>query len=657
MKNLNRALRMALRYRWSIAGSVVCSLLVAVFWGINLGAVYPFVEVILHNKTLHQWAGERIEAGEATVLRLENRAAAGGPDGRPLTGRELQSLRTGIENENQRIATTRSLLVWIERYAPTDPWQTLLWVVAFLLFATVMRGLFLVGSMVLVARVGQRTMLDLQNRVFDNVLEMELNEVGVQGTGDLVTRIRGETSVVGVAITNLFGKTLREPLKMAACLAGAAWINWRLLLFSLLVAPAAIALMLVLARSTKRANRRASEESARLLDRLYQSLTYLRVVKAFVMEDSERNRFQHVANDVYRRSMKISWYGALARVNNEVLGISVIGLAVLAGGYLVLNQETRMLGIRLSGTAMGFGEIMTFFAFMCGVADPLRKMADVFGSLQAGIVAADRVFPLIDQVPQIRDPARPRNLPAGGLSLDFDSVSFAYDASRPILRRISFSVPAGTSLAIIGPNGCGKSTLVNLVPRFFDAQSGAIRVGGIDVRELGLRGLRERIGYVTQQTMLFSDTVAGNIRYGTPAAGLPEVISAARRAHADRFIEELPEGYETQVGEHGNRLSGGQRQRLTLARAILRDPDILLLDEATSQIDPHSERLIQQTLAAFIRNRTTLVVTHRMETLDLVDRIMVMDEGRIVDLGTHGELLQRCAIYRHLRETRQQEAA
>lgn len=663
---------MALRYRWSILGSLVCSLLVAVFWGINLGAVYPFVEVVLHNKTLQQWADERVASGSRNIERLEAQLESGvepvGKDGAgavadgnaaamPLTDRQVHSIRTEIEQEQRRIAATESWQPWIRKYAPEDPYQTLLWIVGFLLVATFFRGLFLMGNMLLVARVGQRTMLDLQNRVFDNVLDMELNEVGVEGTGDLVMRIRGETSVIGMAITNLFGKTLREPLKMAACLAGAAWINWRLLLFSLLVAPAAIALMLVLARSAKRANRRASEESARLLDRLYQSLTYLRVVKAFVMENHERNRFRVVANDVYARGMKISWYGALARVNNELLGISIIGLAVLAGGYLVLNQETTLFGVRLSGTAMTFGEVMTFFAFMCGIADPLRKMADVFGSLQGGMVAADRVFPLIDQVPRVRQPATTRELPEGPLELQLQDVEFAYQPGRPVLRGVTLTVPAGSSLAIVGPNGCGKSSLINLIPRFFDCDSGSIRIGGVDVREVGLKQLRGRIGYVTQQTMLFNDSVAANISYGAPHATRLEIMAAAREAHADRFISELDDQWDSQIGEHGGKLSGGQRQRLTLARAILRNPDLLLLDEATSQIDPQSERLIHQALARFIRNRTTVIVTHRMETLDLVDQILVMDEGRVVDLGTHAELMSRCAIYRHLREVRQKEAA
>jgi ATP-binding cassette subfamily B protein/subfamily B ATP-binding cassette protein MsbA len=273
------------------------------------------------------------------------------------------------------------------------------------------------------------------------------------------------------------------------------------------------------------------------------------------------------------------------------------------------------------------------------------------------MVSADRVFPLIDQVPKIRNPANPQELPAGPLAVEFDNVSFSYDPGREVVTRVSFSVPAGTSLGIIGPNGCGKSSLINLVPRFFDVDSGAVRVGGIDVRDTNIKSMRKRVGYVTQQTMLFNDTIAENIKYGSPGASQTEVVAAARAAHADGFIDELEEGYESSIGEHGGKLSGGQRQRLTLARAILKNPDVLLLDEATSQIDPHSEKLIQETLTRFIRNRTTIVVTHRMETLALVDRILVMDGGEIVDIGTHEELLRRCETYRRVRQSSMQEAA
>ncbi|MEZ6092779.1 MAG: ABC transporter ATP-binding protein [Pirellulaceae bacterium] len=658
MGNLKRAIGKAFKYRWSIIGSFICSVLVAACWGANLGAVYPFVEVVLRSKTLLDWNQEQIVQSETRIQSLTDETTALRAEldraeqaDQPVIAKRLRSKQGDLEAHRRELERTQWLRPYLEKYAPRDPFMTLVYIVGALLMATFLRGIFLISNMLLVARVGQRTILDLQNDVFKNVLNMEISELDVKGTGDLISRIRGETNIIGTAITNLLGKTLREPLKMAACLGGAALINWRLLLFSLLICPIALYVMLVLAKSTKRANRRAMEESAKLLNRLYQALTYSRVVKAFTMENHERSRFQFVAKDVYGRAMKISWYGALARVNNELLGVSIIGLAVLAGGYLVINGEVGLMGIRLAETPMSMGEAITFFAFLVGVADPLRKMSDVYGSLQAGMVSADRVFPLIDQKPKIVNQENPVRLEDGPVSIEVNDVWFGYEPDRPILKGVSFDVPAGTSLAIIGPNGCGKSTLINLLPRFFDPCSGKICVNGTNLRELNYKHLRRKISYVTQLTMLFADTIENNIRYGTPNASKSDIIRAAKQSHADGFIRELPDGYDSEIGEHGDKLSGGQRQRLSLARAILKDPSVILLDEATSQIDPQSEILIHETLKEIIKGRTTIMITHRLSTLELVDRIMVMDDGQVVDCGTHAELMARCSVYRKLRES------
>ncbi len=658
MKNLCRALRMALRYRWSITISIAASILVALMWGANLGAVYPFVEVVLNNRTLSDWAEDRIDDADRRMEAMESRAAAialeipqADDARRQALQRELRSVDSEREIYRLRAESCRTWLPTIQRWTPNDPFQTLTLIVAALLIATFLKSVFLMINMVLIARVGQRTILDLQNEVFRNVLRMELSEVGVKGTGDLINRIRGETNAIGGAVIHLYGKTLREPLKMAACLVGAAWINWRLTVFSLLICPAAIVLLVMLARAIKRANRRAMEESAKLVNRLYQALTYLRVVKAFTMESHEQQRFQSVAQDVYGRAMKISFYTSLARINNELLGVSIIGLAVLAGGYLVINQETHLLGIRLSAAPMSFGEVIVFFAFLCGVADPLRKMGDFFGTLQTGMVAADRVFPLIDQQPAVTGPQPGVQLPEGPPSIEFSDIWFGYEPERPVLRGVNFRVAAGSSLAVIGPNGCGKSTLINLLLRFFDPVQGQVLVGGHDVRELALDQWRGRLGFVTQLTMLFNETVENNVKYGSPAASVAEVQAAARRAQAHEFIAELQDGYQTDIGEHGGKLSGGQRQRLALARAILRNPSVLILDEATSQIDPHSEAAIHQAMKQFIKGRTTIMITHRLSTLELADQIMVMDGGQVVDIGTHEDLLHRCPAYRQLRDS------
>jgi ATP-binding cassette, subfamily B, bacterial MsbA len=673
MKNLGRALRMSFRYKWSIISSTLCAFLVAILWGANIGGALPLIEIVFRGRSMQGVVEDRIdtsrlsiEKAESKIRELEQELPAADAADRRRIEKAIAGRRDLIEAEFAGIRRMEALRPWVREYLPEDPFQTLLLVFSILFIATLLRCFFLSINMYLVDRTGRRTILDIQDRLFRNTLQMEPHELGVKGTADLVNRIRGETNAIALAITVIFGKLLREPLKMGACIIGAALLNWRLLLFSLVVVPMAAFVLLTLARITKRAQRRAIEESAVLLNRLFQALTYQRVVRAYNMEEHEHDRFRTTATAVYRKSMKISLLGALARTNSEVLGVVVVAMSAIAGAWLVLNRETHMLGVRLCSTPMTPGEIMLFYGFLIGVSDPLRKLGDVFNIIQSGEVSAERVFPLFDRIPEIRDADKPAAFPAGTPSIRFENVVFSYpdpesgetaSLQPPALAGISFEIPAGTSLAIVGANGCGKSTLINLLLRFFDPQSGRVLVGGNDIRDYRLSDLRKAIGYVTQQTMLFADSIATNIRYGALEADESRVRDAARRAHAEGFISRLPAGFEANIGEHGASLSGGQRQRLSLARAILRNAPVLVLDEATSQVDPESELLIHRSLAEFVRRRTTIMVTHRLSTLELADRILVMHDGLAVDCGTHVELIARCAAYRRLRATQQAEAA
>jgi ATP-binding cassette subfamily B protein/subfamily B ATP-binding cassette protein MsbA len=381
-------------------------------------------------------------------------------------------------------------------------------------------------------------------------------------------------------------------------------------------------------------------------------------VKAYTMERYERRRVRQTSKRLYGKWMKIAVYTALVKPATEIMGISVICLAMIAGGYLVLSGETHVLGIKMCDRPLTISALAAFYALVVGVSDPARKLSDVMAHLQQAAAAADRIFPMLDVRPEIVDPPHPRSLLAPHRELAFENVSFHYLPDEPVLHGIDLCIPFGEKLAIVGSNGCGKSTLVNLIARFYDPVEGAVRMDGVDLRECRVRELRRKIGIVTQQTVLFDDTVLNNIRYGSLHATDEQVIEAAKKAHAHRFIvEKLDEGYETIVGERGGRLSGGQRQRIALARAILRDPEILILDEATSQIDLESEQLIHQALRDFTRGRTAILITHRLSTLTLADRILVMDAGRIADLGTHQELLSRCDAYRRLHQIQFRESA
>lgn len=626
-----------------MVGIFLSSLMVAMMWGLNIGALFPVLKVGFEDKPLQVWVAEQISDAEENVregkVALVNASSS-----------EARRIRDQIASE-QKAARFYSYLSPVADWMPRDPFTTITVIVLALVLGTAVKGIFIFTNLMLVARLEQRVMFDLRQRFFHRCLKLSQSSFSEQRASGLLSRFHADVGCVSAAIRALAGTALREPLKMIACLIAASFISSRLLLLSLILTPITAITIRKLASSIKRANRRSLEEVSTLFGVLTEAFQGIETVQAFTLERNQRQRFYRVAKNCLDKSMRIALYNAMTKPITELLGICVIALAMISGAYLTLKGEVYIGPIRMLDRPLDMTSMMAFFAFLIGATEPARKLSDVFNAVQAGTAAADRLVPLIQQTPDIAEPERPVPLPSGAQTIRFEGVSFAYKAGHPVLTDINLDVGGGETIAIVGPNGCGKTTLMNMVPRFHDPTEGTVAVNGVDVRNVRTRELRQRIGMVTQRSLLFDDTVYNNIRHGRLDASQAEIVRAAKAARADRFImEKLEDGYDTVIGSAGGNLSGGQRQRLALARAIVRDPEILILDEATSQIDLESEQLIHQALEQFSKGRTVIMITHRLSTLELADRIVVMDQGQIADLGTHDELIGRCLLYQRLHD-------
>ncbi len=629
MKQLYRAIRRTFKQRLLIAYVIVCALMIGILWGGNIGAVvYPIMEISLKKETFVSWIDKQIEANQK--LLAETQAAENSVAPLDSTPQAAHS-QTFLQRKDAWLRWARPILL---RCTPSDPFMTVVFLMAIILVGTIIKIFFIIMQNILAARIAQNASMEIRNEFFDKILNYEVVYFSREGISDTMSRFTNDMAILTGGLGILYGKVLREPLKMIACLGLAAYISWQLLFVTLLLVPLAAVSIRWLAKSIKRAVRRSMEEMARLYGRLEETFRSIRIVKAFTQENWEREKFQKT-NRTYRdRAVKIAKYDALANPMTELFGILMICVAILVGAYLVMGDRTSIFGVPMLSQPLDTGMLVLFFALLAGAADPARKLSDIFTQFQSAAAAADRIYALIDREVPLQDPDAPKPLPSHQKSLRFDHVSFSYGDDRQILQDVSLEIPFGQCVAILGPSGCGKSTLLNLIPRFADPNGGQFLVDDQAVQEVTMQDLRRQIGLVTQDPVLFDDTVLANILYGCPSATREEAIEAAKKAFAHDFIlNELSDGYETIVGPGGGQLSGGQRQRIALARAILRDPKIFLLDEATSQIDVGSEKMIHQALAEFKAGRTTIMVTHRLSAVSLADRIVLMEEGKITAQG------------------------
>ncbi len=485
----------------------------------------------------------------------------------------------------------------------------------------------------LLEQVGQSVIRDFRQNIFDHIHKQSLSFFSSMPTGTLMSRIISDVTLMQQAVSNALVGVVRDFFQVLILLGVVFYMNWKLAMFSFIVLPVAAYPIVKFGRIFRRLSTSTQEEVANVSNILHETITGNRIVKAFCKEQYEGKRFWDQVETLFSITIKDAKYRCMQHPLMEFIGGIAIALIIWFGGHEVIS---------------GHSTPGTFFAFLTALIaayEPVKGVTRINSTIQQGLAAATRVFDLLDMEPEIQDKPDAKELSPFSSTIEFRSVSFSYDGKNSTLSNINLTVPTGEALAIVGPSGGGKTTLTNLIPRFLDLHEGAILIDGTDIRDVTMKSLRGQVAMVTQQTILFNDTIRNNIAYGDQKASDQDIRKAADAAHALGFIEELPKGFETVIGEDGARLSGGERQRISIARAILKNAPILILDEATSALDTESEREVQKALENLMKDRTTFVIAHRLSTIKNADRIIVVKDGEIVEEGTHDTLLAQGGEY------------
>jgi len=499
----------------------------------------------------------------------------------------------------------------------------------------ILKGVFNYGQAYLMSCVGQRIIADLRERIYNHLQSLSLSFFTRNPTGTLMSRITNDVSMVQGAVTDAVTGLLKDFFTIIGLVIVVFYRDWQLAIVALIVFPVAVYPIVKFGRKLRSYSHRSQSTMADISTILLETISGNRIVKAFGMEDYERRRFAKRNRrllDILIKSIRVR---SVSHPLMETLGGVGIACIVFYGGYKVI-----------AGTATP-GTFFSFLAALLMLYEPVKRLSAVNNTIQQGLAAASRIFEVLDEVPEIRNQPQAKNIMAISAGIEYRGVSFRYEEDW-VLKNIDLRIRAGEMVAFVGVSGGGKTTLVNLLPRFYDVNTGAILIDGMDIREATLESLRSLIGIVTQQTILFNDSVRNNIAYGKIDQSFEEVVKAAQAAYAHGFIQNLPQGYDTIIGEQGVKLSGGERQRISIARAILKNAPILILDEATSSLDSESEIEVQKALENLMRGRTTLVIAHRLSTIRQADRIVVMANGQIIEEGTHENLLAKNGEYKKL---------
>jgi ATP-binding cassette, subfamily B, bacterial MsbA len=590
-----RLLRYLRPYRLLLAGALLASLMFAALDTFSFVMIFPFLETLFRGGSVNLHG-----AGRQIGWLLDN-----------TIGRVLPT-----DAEPVQAITVLSIAVFV---------------------VYMLKNVFDYLQQYLVVLLEQSVTRDLRVQVYEHLLELDLRFYGRTRAGQIINRLTSDTDLLRTLVTKNVSSFVTSSLQIIAAVVALVLISWRLTLLALVVIPLTFVIWRKLLAPLRRGDRRVLEMAGEVTSHLQETVSGVRQVKAAAAEPFESQRFRDLTYRYFKAVVRTERIRALASPLSETMGALGTVLLLWYGGRMVLVDQ-----------ALAPGAFILFLGLSMKLYQPAKWLSKFPSTVQPGLSAADRIFEFLDTPIEMVDSLGLRAFTGFSDSIRFDGVGFGYVAGEPVLRDIDLEVRPGEVVALVGPSGGGKSTLVDLVARFYDPTAGRILVDGADLREISPRSLRRHLGIVTQETVLFHDTVRANIAYALPEASEESVERAARAANAHEFISQLPRGYETLLGERGTRLSGGQRQRIAIARAILRDPPVLIFDEATSALDSESERLVQDAIQHLLQGRTVFVIAHRLSTILHADQILVMDRGRIVQRGTHDELIAEGGLYERL---------